>query len=348
MRTNIAIALTILLLVGLLVLMQPGEPPDGTDESQVVVVYCAHDASFARPIIDEFERRSGIRVEVRYDEEASKSLGLTRLLEAEKENPRCDVFWNNQTLGTMRLQALGTLQPYVSPNAERIGSRFKDPDGYWTGFAGRLRVWLLNTGHVSPANEETIRQILAGDSLRRVTIAKAQFGTTLSHYSVIAGLTSLRDLQTWHHDLIDRGIRVVRGNSMTRDLVAEGVCDLGFTDTDDAFGAIDSGHPVKMLPVRVGPDSQTICIPNSVAMIKHCPHPDAAKAFIDYLLRPETELRLAKSSSRQIPLGEVESESVPQEVRGLQDWAADAIDLSAAADVNSHVLEWLTSENIEK
>ena len=348
MRTNTAVFLVIATLVGLLILMQRDEPAGETGNPGVVVVYCAHDASFARPILAQFERETGIRVEVRFDEEASKSLGLTRLIEAEKSSPRCDVFWNNQTLGTIRLRQQQVLQQYVSPNADRIDPRFKDPEGYWTGFAGRLRVWLLNTNNVAQVSQESVDQILARDSLSRVTIAKAQFGTTLSHYSVNAGASSLEELKIWHHDLIDRGIRVVRGNSMTRDLVAEGVCDLGFTDTDDAFGALDSGRPVQMLPIRVGPEGRTICLPNSVAMIAHCPHPDAARTFIDFLLRPQTELELARSTSRQIPLGDTGESKIPDEVRELKKWAEDAVDLSAASAVNADVLQWLTSEHVEK
>ena len=53
---------------------------------------------------------------------------------------------------------------------------------------------------------------------------------------------------------------------MSKDLVAEGICYLGYTDTDDAFAAIDEGAPVEMLPVRID-NGATICLPNSAAMI---------------------------------------------------------------------------------
>jgi hypothetical protein len=75
-----------------------------------VVVYCAHDSIFADAVLRKFQQQTGIEVTVRYDEEASKSLGLTQLLMAEQHAPRCDVFWNNQTLGTIRLQQAGLLK----------------------------------------------------------------------------------------------------------------------------------------------------------------------------------------------------------------------------------------------
>ncbi|MEQ9406415.1 MAG: extracellular solute-binding protein [Fuerstiella sp.] len=308
-----------------------------------LVVYCAHDAAYAQSVIDLFERQTGINVDVRFDEEANKSLGLTNLLIAEKDNPRCDVFWNNQTLGTVRLMSDDVLQPYLSPNADRIPSAFKDAGGNWTGFAARLRVYLVNTDQMA-ATEAAVAEKLSQESLSRVAIAKPQFGTTLSHYSVIAAEQGMDELQAWHQDIHRRGIREARGNSMTKDLVAEGICDLSFTDTDDAFVAIDDGKPVSMLPVRLQ-DGRTICLPNSVALIRGCSHPEPAKAFIDFLLSEEVELLLAQSKARQIPLGPVDESQLPAEVQELRVWAADGADLIPAGRVNQQVLDWLTAEH---
>ena len=56
-----------------------------------------------------------------------------------------------------------------------------------------------------------------------------------------------------------------------KDLVAEGVCDMGFTDTDDYFEARDDGKPVGAQPVRME-DGATICIPNTVSLIHGARH----------------------------------------------------------------------------
>ena len=307
-----------------------------------LVIYCAHDAQHAEKIIRQFETQSGLNVDIRFDEEASKSLGLTNLLIAEKNAPRCDVFWNNQTLGTIRLMDDGVLEPYVSPNAARIPDQFKDPGGHWTGFAARLRVYIVNTDTME-ASLENVADRFGAESLKRAAIAQPMFGTTLSHYSVLADVWGDERLKEWHADLRARGIREVRGNSMTRDLVAEGVCDVAFTDTDDAFAAIDAGKPVAMLPVRLE-DGKTICMPNSVAKIKGCPRPENAEAFIDFLLSAETELALANSRARQIPLGPVDEAKLTDDVRNLVPWAKDGVNLSGAAKKNASVLEWLTRE----
>jgi iron(III) transport system substrate-binding protein len=46
----------------------------------------------------------------------------------------------------------------------------------------------------------------------------------------------------------------------------------------------------------------TLIIPNCAVLIANGPHPEAGRRFIDYLLRPETELALAESEAAQMPL----------------------------------------------
>lgn len=287
----------------------------GGSSKSTLIVYCAHDAVYAQPVFDLFTQQTGIPVDVRFDEEANKSLGLTNLLLTERARPRCDVFWNNQTLGTIRLQQEGVLQPYRSVSAERIPETFRDAEDHWTGFAARLRVYIVNTDRLE-ATAAAVEMVLNSESLNRVAIAQPQFGTTLSHFSVLMAEWGEQRLKAWHASLHARGIREVRGNSMTRDLVAEGICDVGFTDTDDAFAALDAGKPVAMLPIRLE-DGRTLCLPNSVALIRNCSQPEAGKRFIDFLLSEQVELLLAQSA-RQIPLGTVDSAAVPEEVRPLQ------------------------------
>src|SRR5262245_51615046 len=85
-----------------------------------LVVYCAHDAVFAESILRHFERQTGQRIAVRYDTEATKSLGLVELIQRERTHPHCDVFWNNEVLGTLELANAGLLEPYRGSGYARI------------------------------------------------------------------------------------------------------------------------------------------------------------------------------------------------------------------------------------
>jgi iron(III) transport system substrate-binding protein len=330
--------------------VSPGRPAP-------LVVYCAHDAVFSEQILRDFEKRTGIPIEIRFDTEATKSLGLVNLIIQESPHPRCDVFWNNQVLSTMELQQRGLLEPYRGLGFERIPPRFKDVDGHWTGFAARLRVYILRvppgTRPDTPSTPDSERDAISSPEafadlpkqLNHWAIAKPLYGTTNSHYALLWHLWGEEKLKSWHRELRRRGIREASGNGAVKNLVAEGICEAGFTDTDDFFAAKDDGKSVTMLPVLL--DGKTISIPNSVAIIRGTKNRDAAQKLVDFLLSAETELALARSPARQIPLGIVDVTQLPDEVMDLRHavlWADGPLDLLPA---QTECLRWLKSEYLQ-
>ncbi len=333
----------ILAIVELIVILCVGFAFFYHQQNESLVVYCAHDSVFSEEILKAFELKTGIKVEPRFDTEATKSLGLTNLIIREKDHPRCDVFWNNQTLGTAALKEQGLLATYKGAGYQRIPDGFKDPDGYWTGFAARLRVYITNTGMLS-ATEENIKQKLAGE-LSDVAIAKPLYGTTLTHYTILCDAWGLDRLKEWQHSLHARHINETSGNASVKNLVANGACSLGFTDTDDYFVAVDDEKPVASLPITV--KEKSILIPNSVAIIKGSKKREQSEILVDYLLSEEVELKLAQSQSRQIPLGEVDWKQVPEEVSAYRPHIKNAYPLLNLVKQREKTLAWLKSEYLK-
>ncbi|MEJ7638592.1 MAG: iron transporter, partial [Singulisphaera sp.] len=110
-----------------------------------VVVYTALDREFSEPLLRAQGARAGVEVLPKFDIESTKTVGLTRLILAEAAHPRCDLFWNNEILNTLRLHQEGLLEPFRPPGAADIPAAFQARDGTWYGFAARARVLLVNT-----------------------------------------------------------------------------------------------------------------------------------------------------------------------------------------------------------
>lgn len=271
-------------------------------DGREVIVYTALDQVFSEPILQEFEKRTNIKIKAVYDIEAVKTTGLVNRLLAEKDNPRCDVFWNNEIMRTIALKRKGVLSPYISPSAKDIPAQFKDKEGYWTGFAARARVLVVNTNLVKKEDfPKSINDLLADKWQGQAAMAHPLFGTTSTHVAALFALWGAEEAKSYLAGIKKNGVKIVDGNSVVRDMTAAGEVHFGITDTDDANVGIVSGKPIAMIL----PDQDTVgtfVIPNTVSIINNAPHPEEARILIDFLLSHEVEEKLSQSSSAQIPL----------------------------------------------
>ncbi len=147
-----------------------------------VVVYTALDREFSEPLFEGFTQQTGIRVRPKYDTEANKTVGLTNLILNEVARPRCDLFWNNEILNTLRLQEQGLLRCYLSPHIDDYPAEFRAADGSWYGFAARARVLLVNTDRLGAAPPpQSVTDLTDPRWKGQAGIAKPLFGTTSTH-----------------------------------------------------------------------------------------------------------------------------------------------------------------------
>jgi iron(III) transport system substrate-binding protein len=276
------------------------EPAPNADKT--VTVYVSTDRVFSEPVLREYERRSGVKVNAVYDTEETKSTGLANRLLAEKGRPQADVFWSNEPVRTLVLKSRGVLAPYRSPSAEGIPPVLIDPDGYWTGFSARVRVIAYNTKMVTAEEApQSVFDLADAKWKGQVAMADPRFGSTSFHVAALYALAGDEKMDDFFRRLQANGVRVVDGNSVVRDLVARGDVKVGLTDTDDVNVAIENGQPVGMvLPDRNGLGVPVM--PNMVSLIANAPHPEDARTLIDYLLSADVERQLAQSEAVQIPL----------------------------------------------
>ena len=268
------------------------QPGDGT-----VVVYTSVDDPVARPILDEFTRRTGIKVEARTDTEANKSAGLAARLEAEKSNPKADVWWGNEVFRTIRLADAGVLAPYESPAAKDVPPLFKDPSHLWAGSALRARVIGVHAGGDAPPGgppwlpNQSIEDLTRPELKGRVAIANPRAGTTSGHVAALYVLWGDAKASAYFRALRDNGAKVLGGNGDVAAEVARGTVWVGLTDNDDVDNVAREGGAIRAILPDQGTVG-TLTIPCTAALVAGAPHPEPAKKLIDYLLSPEVERRM--------------------------------------------------------
>jgi len=313
--------------------------PSSPDTASEVTVYVSTDRPFAEPVLQAYEKRTGVKVNAVYDTEETKSTGLANRLIAEKARPQADVFWSNEPVRTLVLKRNNVLAPYRSPAAQPIPAVFRDPEGFWTGFSARMRVIAFNTNLVKPADAPRSVSDLADPKWKnQVAIADPRFGTTSFHVAAIYTLTGEQTADDFYQRLKANGVKIVDGNSVVRDMVARGEVKIGLTDTDDANVAIKDKQPLGM----VFPDRETSGVPvmpNMVSLIAGAPHPEEGKKLIDFLLSAESERLLATSDAVQIPLQP--GVEPPENLPALQSIKPMTLDYQSVADRLEGVIQRL-------
>ncbi len=297
-----------------------------------VCVYTALDSEFSEPIFEDFTAATGIRVLPKFDTEATKTVGLARAIMEERQRPRCDVFWNNEILNTLRLEKEGLLHVYRPPIAGSYPAMYRSPDGTWHGFAARARVLIVNTDLVPEDERPTSIHDLADERWRgKAGIAKPLFGTTATHAACLFAYWGDQKAKEFFRKVKANDVEILSGNKQVALSVAAGRLSFGMTDTDDAIIELEKAMPVAIVYPDQGDDGMgTLFIPNTLSIIRGSPNPEFAQRLVGYLLSPQVEAKLAAGPSAQIPLnsevkGEVRVET-PQTIRAMQ------IDFQAAAD----------------
>ena len=272
-----------------------------------VIVYAALDREFSEPILRDFEHQTGIRVRTKYDTESTKTVGLTSQIIAESRGrTRCDVFWNNEILNTLRLDELNLLAPVEPESMDEFPAQFRSDRNHWFGFAARARVLIVNTELVSEQQmPDSIYSLLDPQWNGQIGMAKPLFGTTASHAVCLFEVLGPEKARAFFRGLKKNNVQIVAGNKQVAEDVAHGRLAFGLTDTDDALIEQESGFPVRIVyPDALPSQHGTLFIPNTVCLLRNAPNPKAAKRLVNFLVSGEIEQRLAAGKSAQIPLSE--------------------------------------------
>jgi iron(III) transport system substrate-binding protein len=271
-----------------------------------LVVYTSADDVYSRPLVEEFQKDSGLKVGLVTDAEAAKTTGLYQALLADKKNPRADVFWNNEISRTLLLARKNVLQSFRPAGRGEVSREFNDPAGRWYGFACRARVIVYNTEKV--AEKDAPRSIFDLTTERwkgQVAMAYPLFGTAATHCAALRAHEKLgrEKAMAFLRDLVANGLQVAPGNGAVADRVAAGQALVGITDTDDYWVRKDQGKPLGVIypdqePGQIG----TLIIPNTASLVAGARHPEAAKKFLDFLLSARAEALLAEKPARHMPV----------------------------------------------
>ena len=252
-----------------------------------LVVYTSHKQEVYTPIIREFEERTGIWVEL----VTGGSSELLERIQAEKDAPRADVMFGG---GVESLESYRHLfQSVRCADEEQLSGSLRQQEDLWTPFSALPLVLIYNTKLVNPAR-------LTGwsDLNRREFRGKVAFADpTKSGSSFTALATLFRSGGEASLKALAEGLQGSQLSSSGEVLraVADGEALVGITLEETALQRIAAGANLGL----VYPKEGTSCVPDGTAVIAGAPHPDSARAFLEFTVSREVQQLLGEGFYRR-------------------------------------------------
>ena len=252
------------------------------EEEPVLVVYTARSEALNNAVIPEFEKDTGIKVEV----VVAGTGELLKRAQSEKDNPLGDIFWVADQ--TMLSSSKDLFMEYVSPEDSNMLEAFRNNTGYFTPAFADPTVMIVNKdlkgdmkidGFEDLLNPELKGKIAFGDPVN----SSSAFQSLLAMlYGMGKDGDPLSD-QAW--DYVDQFIanldgKMCNSSSQVYKGVAEGEYVVGLTWEDPAANYVKEGAAVEV----VFPKEGAIFPGESVQILKGCKHPENATKFVDYML----------------------------------------------------------------
>ena len=309
-----------------------GEDKAATSEEgdNRLVVYCPHPIAFINPLVEEFEKSSGVKVEVI----AAGSGELLKRVESEKANPLGDIFWGG-SLNTMKPKA-DLFENYTSVNEEHIQPAFKNVEGPLTRFTDIPSVIMVNTNLIGDIKVEGYEDLL--NPALKGKIATADPSKSSSSYEHLVNM-----LYAMGNGNPDNGWtyveklcsnldgKLLSGSSAVYKGVADGEYTVGLTFEEGGAKYVADGAPVKLVYMKEG----VISKPDGIYIIKNAKHMENAKKFIDFITSKEAQTLITQKLHRRSVRDDVPA---PQ---GLQDKSTINIIQDDETVVNQNKKAWL-------
>ena len=251
--------------------------------AHALTVYTAGPGSLAKSLASGFEQQTGVKVTV-FQPTTGKVMAR---LEAEQANPQADVLISASWDTAEDLHQRGWLLPFASANADQVPANLKSADYIAQGVSALGIVWNSKSGTPEPKEWRDLTQPAFKDKV--TTPDPALSGASLD---LLIGLQNSMGDQAWQlfDDLKKNGMVVSGPNAQAVTPVMQGAKAAVFGAVDYvSYGNIQQGESLKV----IFPASGTVIAPRPMMILKTSQHADDAKAFIDYVLSPEGQARVA-------------------------------------------------------
>jgi iron(III) transport system substrate-binding protein len=301
----------------------------GTGQS--IVVYSGQHEQTTQELVVAFEKASGIKVDVRYNDEDTFGNEII----AEKAHPKADVFYTENTPVLALLAGQHLLAPLPASILSATPAKYDDAAGNWVGVSARVSVLVYNPKLI-PASDLPTSVLALADPKYKGLLGFAP-GETDFQPIVIAGAERYGDAAavTWLKGLAANAgeSRQYGSNEALVDEVNRGAAAFGLLNQyywyrlGKEIGTANVHSKIAFLAPH---DPGYVVDVSGAAILASSSHKAAAEKFVSFLVSKAGQQIIGTSLSFEYPIASGVTTSEPE--KPFDQLQPDAISLSSLGD----------------
>jgi len=305
-----------------------------------VNVYSARKEQLIKPLLTDFTRQTGIKVNL----VTSKADALLKRLESEGLNSPADILITTDAGRLHRAKAANVLQPSLNDNMKKlVPAHLRDADGYWIGLTTRSRMMVYAKDRVQASELSTYEDLTDPKWKKRICIRSSN---NIYNQSLVASMIAHKgesETARWVEGLVNNMARKPKGGDRDQvKAVAAGQCDIAVVNTYYLGQMINSNDPKEVAAAN----QVSVFWPNQsdrgahinvsgIAVTKAAKNKENAIKLMEFLLSKESQTWYAETNNEYPVLADAPWSDT------LKTWGefhGDGLNLTKLGDLNTQAI----------
>jgi iron(III) transport system substrate-binding protein len=251
-----------------------------------LTIYSGRTQNLVGPLLERFNRETGIAVDVKYGDSAELAL----LLAEEGDRSPADVFFSQSPGATGFLAGEGRLGQLDQGLLGKVDRRFRNRDGRWVGVSGRQRVLVYNTRLVAAGElPGSVLELTDDRFAGKVALAPSN-GSFQDFVTAMRQLRGEDATSRWLRGMAANRPRTYANNNAIVEAVGRGEVPMGLVNHyyNYRFLKENPGTPSRNHHFADG-DVGALVIPATVSVVAGSDKTDEAARLVEFLLSPEAQ-----------------------------------------------------------
>lgn len=265
-----------------------------SSNDQTLTLYNGQHEQMTRLLVEGFEKKTGIDVEVRNG--GGPELA-SQILKEGKKTP-ADVFFTENTPELMRLQQEQQLAQVDGDTLDQVPARFNSSKGFWLGVLARQNVMVYNPKQFEPSELPKTLMDLASDRYQgEVAVSPAEGDFMPLVKAMVLEHGQEKTLQ-WLKDL-KQNAKIYHEDSGIATAVNNGSVNIGDINNYYYYRVREQiGRDTMTAKIGHFQDGNVGNLVNvsGMAVLADAPHPKAAQKFLQFVVSKQAQKKVAESS----------------------------------------------------